>query len=157
MDTRRRPTVHYQALMLTALLSGGNLHIHSRVKRIFTDPSAEPALFRSLLATSFIDELSSINNAPPAPSTAIRPQQLPFVEQTASFLNYLTADEAQTQGCRQLAITTLSNLAIIHADGTPLLSRSPSLVQRLIMRLAMDTATLYDGTVTLPRHVNIEM
>lgn len=93
-----------------------------------------------------------------APATAAnRPQQLPFVEYTASFLSYRMGDTAQSQAAQQLALISLSNLLVSHADGTPLLSRSPSLVQRLVMRIAQDASQLYDHAASPPETLNLSM
>lgn len=45
---------------------------------------------------------------------------------------------------QQLALMSLTNLVVAHADGTPLLNRSPSLVQRLVVRISQDASLLYD-------------
>lgn len=106
---------------------------------------AEQSLFRSLLSTPFQDQPGGNDARPAAATAANRTQMLPLVEHTAGFLTYRSADTAQSRICQQLALITLSNLTIIDPDGTPLLSRSPSLIPKLIIRLASDAAILYDG------------
>lgn len=157
MDARRCPAVHLESLFLVALLTCRELLLHpSSGRQILTPAIPEPPLFRSLLSTPFQDDMSGARTVPPA-TAANRPQQLPFVEHTASFLSYRMGDTAQSQACQQLALVSLSNLLVSHADGTPLLSRSPSLVQRLVMRIAQDASQLYDHATSPPETLNLSM
>lgn len=91
-----------------------------------------------MLATKFDDE------ALPPSRQGNGQHSLPFIEHSAGFLLYRHGDLGHNLAIQHLAILVLSNLTISHVDGTPLLSRSPSLIQRLIYRVAQDACILYD-------------
>lgn len=103
----------------------------------------EPTLFRTILAAPL-----TVRESSSRPTSAGSGNSIPAIDTLAILLYYSKGTHAQNYVIRLAVLSIFSTLAVEHADGVPLLGQSSLMLQRIIVRISQDAATLYDGDLS---------